>query len=102
MRSRSLDSIATTSAWIDSLASGGKLSRRSVQLCRTVLRAALAEAVDEGMISTSPAARVGLPRSVAEPVHVKEAVSWTADDVGRFLAATADHWWAIAFRVGVL
>ena len=88
--------------WIDSLAAGGELSRRSVQICRTVLRAALAEAVDEGMISRSPAARVGLPRSVAKPVVEKEAVAWTADDVARFLTATADHRWAIAFRLGVL
>src|SRR3979409_617903 len=31
--------------WIDGLASGGHLSWRSVQICRTVLRAALADAV---------------------------------------------------------
>ena len=48
--------------WIEALAAGGKLSRRSVQICRTVLRAALTEAVDEGLIARSPAARVGLPR----------------------------------------
>jgi hypothetical protein len=46
--------------WIEGLAAGGQLSRRSVQICRTVLRAALAEAVDEGLIPRSPAARVGL------------------------------------------
>ena len=47
--------------WIDGLASAGELSRRSVQICRTVLRAVLAEAVDEGIIPRSPAARVALP-----------------------------------------
>lgn len=88
--------------WIDGLAAGGKLSRRSVQICRTVLRAALAEAVDEGLLPRSPAARVPLPRSVAKPVVEKEAVAWTASEVDRFLAATADHRWAIAFRLGVL
>lgn len=88
--------------WIDGLAAGGKLSRRSVQICRTVLRAALAEAVDEGLIPRSPAARVPLPRVVAKPVIEKEAVAWTATEVDRFLAATADHRWAIAFRLGVL
>ena len=36
--------------WIDGLAAGGKLSRRSVQICRTVFRARLSEAVDEGLI----------------------------------------------------
>jgi integrase len=88
--------------WIDGLAAGGKLSRRSVQICRTVLRAALAEAVDEGLLPRSPAARVPLPRVVAKPVVEKEAVAWTATEVDRFLAATADHRWAIAFRLGVL
>lgn len=88
--------------WIAGLATGGKLSRRSVQICRTVLRAALNEAVSEGLIARSPAARVGLPRTVAKPVKEKQAVVWTAADVDRFLAATADHRWAIAFRLGVL
>lgn len=89
-------------AWIDGLATGGQLSRRGVQICRTVLRAALAEAVDEGMIARSPAARVGLPRTVAKPSKQKEAVTWTADQIDRFLAAIADHRWAVAFRVNVL
>jgi integrase len=88
--------------WIEALAAGGKLSKRSVQICRTVLRAALTEAVDEGLISRSPAARVGLPRTVAKPVREKETETWTADEVDRFLEATANHRWAVAFRVSVL
>ena len=88
--------------WIEALAGGGRLSKRSVQICRTVLRAALTEAVDEGLIPRSPAARVGLPRVVAKPVKEKEAVVWTAEQVDRFLEATADHRWASAFRIGVL
>ena len=88
--------------WIEALAAGGRLSKRSVQICRTVLRAALSEAVDEGLIPRSPAARVGLPRVVAKPVKEKETVAWTAEQVDRFLAATSDHRWAIAFRIGVL
>lgn len=88
--------------WIDELAAGGKLSRRSVQICRTVLRAALSDAVDEGLIPRSPAIRVGLPRTVAKPIKPKEAVAWNEHEVDRFLAATAEHRWAIAFRLGVL
>ncbi len=88
--------------WIDGLATGGRLSRRSIQICRTVLRAALAEAVEEGMIARSPAARVGLPRTVAKPAIEKEAVTWSSEEVDRFLEATAEHRWAIAFRLGVL
>ncbi len=88
--------------WIEALAAGGKLSKRSVQICRTVLRAALAEAVDEGLIPRSPAVRVGLPRTVAKPVKEKDTVAWTEQQVDRFLAVTAEHRWAIAFRLGVL
>ncbi len=77
--------------WIDTLAAGGRSSKRSVQICRTVLRAALSEAVDEGMIPRSPAARVGLPRVVAKPLKEKDTVlkekdtvAWTAEQVDRF------------------
>ncbi len=88
--------------WIDALAAGGKLGRRSIQICRTVLRAALTEAVDEGLIPRSPAARVGLPRTVAKEAKPKDAVAWEASDVDRFLEATAEHRWAVAFRLGAL
>ncbi len=88
--------------WIDDLAAGGKLGRRSIQICRTVLRAALTEAVDEGLIPRSPAARVGLPRTVAKEVKPKDAVAWDAADVDRFLEATGEHRWAVAFRLGAL
>jgi integrase len=89
-------------AWIERLAAAGELSRRSVQICRTVLRAALAEAVDEGIIPRSPAARVALPRTVAKPVKVKETDAWGAPDVTRFLEATHEHRWGVGFRLGVL
>ena len=88
--------------WIEGLAAAGELSRRSVQICRTVLRAALAEAVDEGIIPRSPAARVALPRTVAKPAKVKDVEAWDAIDVTRFLEATREHRWAVAFRLGAL
>ncbi|MEO6125846.1 MAG: site-specific integrase, partial [Ilumatobacteraceae bacterium] len=90
------------SKWIIALAAGGKLSKRSVQICRNVLRAALADAVDEGLLSRSPAARVPLPRTVAKPVRKKDKPAWDAAEVDRFLAAIAGHRWAIAFHLGVL
>jgi integrase len=93
------DDVAT---WISNLAEGGKLSRRGVQICRNVLRASLREAVDEGLIPRSPAARVGLPRTVAKPERVKETEAWTAAEVDRFIEASSSHRWAVAFRLGVL
>ena len=88
--------------WINMLADGGKLSRRSVQICRGVLRAALADAVEEGLIPRSPAARVPLPRTVAKPVKVKDIQAWEAADVARFLETVAEHRWATGFQLGVL
>jgi integrase len=88
--------------WINALASAGTLSRRSVQICRNVLRASLADAVEEGLISRSPAARVALPRTVAKPVKEKVIQAWEATDVQRFLAAIANHRWAVGFQLGVL
>ena len=93
------DDVAT---WISNLAEGGKLSRRGVQICRNVLRASLREAVDEGLIPRSPAARVGLPRTVAKPARVKETEAWSASEVDRFLDASASHRWAVGFRLGAL
>ena len=53
-------------AWLDGVAAGGVLSRRSIQILRTVLRAALADAVDEGALRRSPANRVALPKDVVK------------------------------------
>lgn len=43
-----------------------------------------------------------MPRTVAKPVVESDAPVWTEDEVDRFLTATAEHRWAIAFRLGVL
>ena len=88
--------------WINALANEGTLSRRSVQICRNVLRASLADAVEEGLIPRSPAARVALPRTVAKPVREKVVQAWEATDVDKFLAAIAEHRWAVGFQLGVL
>jgi integrase len=88
--------------WLDDLAGAGRLSWRSIQICRTVLRAALADAVEEGLLRRSPAARVPMPRAVAKLPKPKDAEAWTEDQVERFLTVSADHRWAVAFRIGVL
>jgi integrase len=88
--------------WLEDLAAAGRLSWRSLQICRTVLRAALADAVDEGLLRRSPAARVPMPRAVTKPRKQKEVDAWTDEQVSRFLSVSADHRWAVAFRLGVL
>ena len=88
--------------WLEGLVAAGALSWRSIQICRTVLRAALADAVEEGLLRRSPAARVPMPRAVAKPPKQKEVDAWSDEQVGRFLSVSADHRWAVAFRLGVL
>lgn len=57
-----------------------------------VLRAALDEAVAEGRLRRSPAARVGC-RWVVKPDRVCEVRAWTEGDVRRFFAAIKEHRW---------
>ncbi len=88
--------------WLESAATEGKLSKRSLQICRMVLRAALADAVEEGLLRRSAAARVALPKVVARTAAPKEADAWDDDQVRAFLEAIAGHRWAGPLRVAVL
>jgi integrase len=88
--------------WLDALASDGELSRRSIQVLRMVLRAALADAVEAGELRRSPAARIGLPRHVVKPGRQREAEAWTDDEVEQFLASTSGHRWGAPIRLCVL
>lgn len=89
-------------SWLDGLAGGGTLSRRSIQILRTVLRAALADAVDEGLLRRSPANRVALPKDVVKEGLEREQPAWSDEEIGRFLAVADGHRWAAGFRLSVL
>lgn len=89
-------------SWLEAIAADGDLSRRSIQVCRNVARAALADAVEEGLLRRSPAGRVPMPRDVAKPGLQREVEAWTDGEVSRFLSATADHRWSAGFRLTVL
>jgi hypothetical protein len=82
------------SRWLEATAAAGKLSKRSLQIWRMVLRAVLADAVEEGLIRRSPAARVVLPKFVARPVPDKGVRSWDEAEIRVFLRTIADHRWA--------
>lgn len=88
--------------WMNGLADGGHLSRRSIQIMRTVLRAALSDAVEEGLLHRSPAARVALPKHVAKPMRSREARTWNDREVEQFLATVRGHRWGAPLRVAVL
>ena len=88
--------------WLEGLARDGHLSRRSISICRTVLRAALADAVEAGEIRRSPASRVPMPRNVVKVGHEREVDAWEEVDVQRFLDATASHRWGAPLRLATL
>lgn len=88
--------------WFEATAAAGKLSKRSLQICRMVLRAALADAVDEGLMRRSPAARVALPKVVVKPPTAREEDAWDEAQVRQFLATVADHRWGGPLRLDVL
>lgn len=88
--------------WLDDLATSGRLGRRSITVCRTVLKAALTDAVEEQLLRRNPAARVPMPRDIARPDPVREADAWDHDQVQRFLTAAKDHRWGGPFRLAVL
>ncbi len=88
--------------WLDTLASSGRLSRRSIQICRMALRATLADAVEEGLLRRSPSARVPMPRFVAKPARTHVVDAWNEDQVMAFLAVLAGHRWGAALRLEVL
>ena len=48
--------------WYDELAAGGVLNKRSITIIRRVLRAALEDALDEGLIRRNPAELVPVPK----------------------------------------
>jgi hypothetical protein len=84
--------------WLEQLAAGGRLSRRGIEICRTVLR----DAVEEGRLRRNPGARVPMPRQIAKPPKARVTEAWTEAEVADFLRAAAEHRWAVGFRIAVL
>ncbi|MBA2283642.1 MAG: site-specific integrase [Acidimicrobiia bacterium] len=85
------DDIAT---WFETLAGAGHFARRSIQIMRTVLRAALEDAVEEGTLRRNPARRVPMPRAVAKVAKAKETEAWDEAEVRRFVDAVGEHRWS--------
>lgn len=93
---------ADVARWFDQLATEGRFSRRSIQIMRMVLRAALADAVEIGELRRSPAARVGMPRAIAKTDRQRDAEAWTEEELQAFLAASEAHRWGPPIRLCVL
>ena len=99
LESLSRDDIAR---WLNVLAQGGGLSRRSIQIIRMTLRAALASAVGAGELRRSPAAQVPMPREVVRKPRSREADSWDDAELDRFLNTVASHRWGGPIRLETL
>jgi integrase len=93
---------ADIARWLEDLAQGGHLSRRSISICRTVLRAALTAAVEAGELRRSPANRVAMPRNVVKVRAEREVDAWDQADLQRLLAATSSHRWSAPLRLAAL
>jgi integrase len=88
--------------WLRRLGSAGRhdgraLSATSVRLVRKVLSMACADAVDRGFLADNPVRQTEAP--TAAPAGT---VSWTTDEVQRFLAASVDHRLGSAFHLAVV
>jgi integrase len=88
--------------WLNGLAAGGKLSRRSVQIIRMTLRAVLSSAVEDGELRRSPAASVPMPRDVLRKPRTKETDAWDDAQLDRFLNTVATHRWGGPIRLETL
>ncbi len=88
--------------WLEGLAAGGHFARRSIIILRTVLRAALSDAVATGELRRSPADRVGMPRVVAKPDRDDEIKAWTEEEAQQLLRSIAGHRWAGPIRLTLL
>lgn len=88
--------------WYEELAAGGLLNKRSITIVRRVLRAALEDAVDQGMIRRNPAGRVPVPKKVVKPERYREAYAWSDDEIRRFLSVVDDHRWGGPIRLSTL
>ncbi|HZD23334.1 MAG TPA: site-specific integrase [Acidimicrobiia bacterium] len=88
--------------WLQGLAVEGHFSRRSIQIIRMVLRAALDDAVAIGELRRNPAARVAMPRQVSKPVTERDAEVWTESQIQRFLETTSGHRWEGPLRLAAL
>lgn len=88
--------------WYEQLADDGVLNERSITIIRRVLRAALEDAVDEGMIRRNPAARVPVPKRVVKPARPREVDAWDDEQIRAFLGAIEGHRWEGPIRLTTL
>lgn len=78
---------------------GGPLAAKTVKNLHQIIRAALSDAVDRGLLVSNPAAGAYAPDPRKRPSSRRRARSWTADELGDFLVDTAENGHSMLFRL---
>ena len=83
--------------WLASKSDVSAKSRSQYEWAAKHVKASLADAVDDGALRRSPAARVALPKDVAKSGLDREQPAWSEAEVARFVAVADTHRWAPVF-----
>ncbi len=78
---------------------GGPLAAKTIANLHQLLRSALRDAVDRGLLPVSPVAGVQPPDPRSHPSRARRAKSWTAAELGAFIDATAHSTHSMLFRL---
>jgi integrase len=78
---------------------GGPLGAKTIKNLHQILHAALRDAVARGLLPINPAETVHVPDPRKRPSGRRKARSWTAAELGQFLATTADSRYSMLFRL---
>ncbi len=78
---------------------GGPLAAKTIANLHQLLRSALRDAVDRGLLPVSPMAGVQPPDPRSHPSGARRAKSWTATELGAFIDATAHSQHSMLFRL---
>lgn len=78
---------------------GGPLAAKTIHNLHQVIRSALRDAVERGLLPSNPVLGVHSPDPRKRPSGRRRARSWTADELGAFLDETAESRHAMLFRL---
>jgi integrase len=78
---------------------GGPLAAKTIANLHQLLRSALRDALDRGLLPVSPMAGVQPPDPRSHPSGARRAKSWTATELGAFIDATAHSQHSMLFRL---
>ena len=78
---------------------GGPLAAKTITNLHQIVRSSLNDAVERGLLPSNPAASPHVPDPRKRPSARRRARSWTATELGAFLADTAAHRHSMLFRL---